>query len=154
MQNNPQNFFLLGQVIVPTLHISLGVYKRLYDLFELECHQLDVEILKERAIASSLEDEHDDNLTTNFDKKVADELSRKRIIAKDLEEKRPQLEDLEEDIPLLHVHDLHNTTGDEKVNRVHMLRADIAEMVCKHFFFFKISNYLCHFNSESLNNFF
>ncbi|XP_038050937.1 uncharacterized protein LOC119724100 [Patiria miniata] len=117
----------IHNVIVPTLHISLGVYKRLYDLFEMECHRLDVEVLKQRAIGRSLDDE-DDSLATDFDKKVEDELSRQRRVEKDLQEKRNNLEELEEEVPLPLLNDLHNSTGNEMVNKVQMLRADIAEM--------------------------
>ncbi|XP_033646390.1 uncharacterized protein LOC117305619 [Asterias rubens] len=109
----------LDYVIVPTLHISLGVFKRLYDLFEQACHELDVAILKERAIARDIDDDFEDDSTTDFDKKVENELCRKRTIKRDLQEKRDQLEDLEEDIPLPLLDNHHG---------VNVLRADIAEM--------------------------
>ncbi len=113
-------------MIVPTLHISLGVFKRLYDLFEQAYHELDVAILKERAIARDIDDNFEDDSTTDFDKKVDNEQCRKRTIKRDLQEKQAQLEDLEEDI---HLPLLHNHHG------VNILRADIAEMVCKSIFF-------------------
>ena len=77
------------------------MFKKLYDLFELECHPLDVDILQQQARAKSQDDDEDESMTTDFDKKIAAELSRKKKVEKDLEEKCKELEDLEEEIPFL-----------------------------------------------------
>ncbi|XP_022089228.1 uncharacterized protein LOC110978491 [Acanthaster planci] len=92
----------------------------------MECHQLDVEILQQRAISRLLDDD-DARLVTDFDKKVASELSRKRKLEKNLKEKRSHLENLKEKVPLRLLDNLDNYTGNELVNRVNILRADIAE---------------------------
>ena len=38
---------LLSQVCIPGLHISLGIFNRLWDLLENACTQLDLELAKE-----------------------------------------------------------------------------------------------------------
>jgi predicted nucleic acid-binding Zn-ribbon protein len=76
------------------LHISLGVYKKLYDLFERDCHEVDLELFHLRVQAQ-------DNFNlTNFDDQVRDEKERLGRIQEQLHEKRVALESAEEDLPL------------------------------------------------------
>ena len=116
------------QVIIPTLHISLGVYKKLYDLFEEECHKLDVFILehKAKAVDESDTSEH----PTNFGNQIKAEAMRKTQLAADLQKSRLQLEDLEDELPL----DLLDFSNDHPTNnsaiKVKQLRDNIADMVC------------------------
>lgn len=76
------------------MHISLGVYKKLYDLFERDCHEVDLELFHLRVQAQ-------DNFNlTNFDDQVRDEKERLGRIQEQLHEKRVALESAEEDLPL------------------------------------------------------
>ena len=85
------------QVILPSLHISLGVFKKLFDLFESECHRLDEHLFKLRA-----ETEDDDEMTStnNFDEQVTTSIKKRNSIAQQLRDKKSRLDELEEDLPL------------------------------------------------------
>ena len=121
-------WFILFRSSFPTLHISLGVYKKLYDLFEEECHKLDVFILehKAKAVDESDTSEH----PTNFGNQIKAEAMRKTQLAADLQKSRLQLEDLEDELPL----DLLDFSNDHPTNnsaiKVKQLRDNIADMVC------------------------
>ncbi|XP_038062362.1 uncharacterized protein LOC119732830 [Patiria miniata] len=84
----------IDHVVLPTLHISLGVFKKLYDLFERDCHDLDLELFHLRVKAQ------DNSDLTNFDDQVANEIERLRRIQEQLHDKRSALESAEEDLPL------------------------------------------------------
>ena len=94
------------QVILPSLHISLGVFKKLYDLFEGECHDLDSHLFKLRADAEVDSDE-DDLEVNNFDAQVSASISKQHNISKQLQDKQARLEEIEDDLPL---YVLQNTT--------------------------------------------
>ena len=87
MTHNSDKMFLIYycQVILPTLHISLGVFKKKFDLLEKECHSLDVELLHLRVRTE------DSAGRTNFDDQVVAERERQDNVKQILEEKRMTL---------------------------------------------------------------
>ena len=116
------------QVIIPTLHISLGVYKKLFDLLERACHGLDVKLFQLRVTCK----EHEQG--TNFDDQVITEIQRQDKIQQELAEKQAALEEAEEELPL---HILNNESELEDMDEafretatsVFKLRADIRDLV-------------------------
>ena len=117
------------KVIIPTLHISLGVFKKVYDLFEEECHMLDVTILKER-----LEAEDDANCT-HFDQMVASEASRLDRLQRDIQVQQSELERLQDELPLNLLNSLtDNHAYSDVANRVDKQKADIATLVSQYYF--------------------
>ena len=119
MTHNSDKMFLIYycQVILPTLHISLGVFKKLFDLLEKECHSMDVELLHLRVRTE------DSAGRTNFDDQVVAERERQDNVKQILEEKRNDLERAEEELPL---HVLQNTR--EEMDEAFR---DVAEIVFK-----------------------
>ena len=49
--------FFVFQVVVPSLHLGLGIYKNLFDKLEAECHEIDSIIYKAMVVDGS--DEND-----------------------------------------------------------------------------------------------
>ncbi len=60
---------------MPTLHTSLGVFKKLYDLFEKACHGLDLQLFRMRVSVGDAEQEQN-----NFADEVAAEVQRHQQI--------------------------------------------------------------------------
>ena len=89
-------------------------------MFEEHCHNLDVDIVKER-----IEAEEADSTRTNFDCQVAAEANRKDQLQEQLHQKHLELDKLEEEMPLNQLHD----PGSDGANMVQQLRTDIFEMV-------------------------
>ncbi|XP_071796167.1 uncharacterized protein [Asterias amurensis] len=92
----------VDHVILPSLHISLGVFKKLFDLFESDCHRLDEHLFKLRAqVEDEDEDEdEDEHRDTNFDVQIATSVKQRNHIAEQLTKKKSRLEELEDDLPL------------------------------------------------------
>lgn len=115
------------QVIVPTLHISLGVYKKIFDLFELDCHELDVAILKERLEAE------DDTSNSSFDQQVASEAARKHDLEQLLLQKHREVAHIEDRLPLNLLNDDtndHHPQHGGLLTQLRQLRTEITELVC------------------------
>ncbi|XP_038053533.1 uncharacterized protein LOC119725985 [Patiria miniata] len=112
-------------VIIPTLHISLGVYKKLFDLLERACHDLDVKLFQLRVTSQ----DHEEG--TNFDDQIAAEIQRQNKIQQDLTEKRSALEQAEEELPLYALRnncDKMDEAFRDTATSVFKLRADIRDL--------------------------
>ena len=91
------------------------------DIFENECHQLDLAILEQQAVTAD-----EDRVTTiNFDQQIKAEALRKKNLLTALQATRLQLENIEDDIPLCVQHNADN----DSINKAGQLRENIADMV-------------------------
>ena len=79
--------------------VTFTDFKKLYDLFEGECHDLDSHLFKLRADAEVDSDE-DDLEVENFDAQVSASISKQHNISKQLQDKQARLEEIEDDLPL------------------------------------------------------
>ena len=116
----------LSQVVIPSLHLSLGIYKKLFDLFESACNDLDLQLCQLRA-------QHDDTdlpSSSNFEDQIITEAKRQQEISAVLAENRVSLEKIEEDLPLC-VLDKQQFSVEfrELANEAFRLRAEIMEQV-------------------------
>ncbi|XP_038062601.1 uncharacterized protein LOC119733094 [Patiria miniata] len=66
-------------VVLPSLHISLGNFKQMYELEE-HCHKLDYTLFKLRVTHADNDDDEED--PTNFDKRVTEEYTKRLTQAK------------------------------------------------------------------------
>ena len=89
-------------------------------MFEEQCHNLDIEIVKERIDAAET-----DATGTNFDNQVAAEATRQDQLQAEIRKKSLQMEQLEEEMPL---NQIHNPSSKE-VTPLQQLEADIVAMV-------------------------
>lgn len=127
------------QVVLPTLHISLGIFKKLYDLLENSCHKIDFTLYQLRVQNA----DKDDDCSNNFDLKVAEEFERQQKLKKDQASKQKELEQVEEELPLEVLqqslrNDKHIFQG--MANRAFTLRQQLQEMVIMQL------NLICHIN--------
>ncbi|XP_022110640.1 uncharacterized protein LOC110990110 [Acanthaster planci] len=115
----------IDHVILPTLHISLGVFKKLFDAFESACHRVDMQLFQVRVATEGQEQKN------YFDYRIRNEIERQQKIQKDLEEKRLQLIDAEDELPL---HVLRTTKEDmdgaflEIANKAFRLQVEISRL--------------------------
>ncbi|XP_071796273.1 uncharacterized protein [Asterias amurensis] len=114
-------------VVLPSLHISLGVFKKLFDLYESACHELDLKLFKLRY-------EHDevdtDAARSNFETQIDAEIKHQIDKKIQLTEKQNQLEQLEEDLPLYILQHETNKVDEQFIQMAHerfRLRAEIQE---------------------------
>ncbi|XP_038062353.1 uncharacterized protein LOC119732823 [Patiria miniata] len=107
------------KVILPSLHISLGIFKKIYDLLESDCHSLDVRLFKLRVEGA---DEDDDDDEFNFDQAVVAEVRRQQELQHQLLQKRESLEELEEELPLFQL---------QSHPQAQQIHGEYREMICK-----------------------
>ena len=97
-------------------------------MFEAECHKIDLKLFKLRV-------EHideDQDVTTNFDQKVAEEFQKQQQLATSITEKRLELEQVEDDLPLYILQkNLHQVDKSfrEMANWAYTLRREIHDAV-------------------------
>ena len=97
-------FLLYFQIVVPTLHLGLGIFKSIYDKLEADCHDLDSLIY--RALLKTQEIPTDDN---NFYQSITDQVARTASTRRKIEEKKEELEEIVDDLPSqLMSYSLHN----------------------------------------------
>ncbi|XP_072047968.1 uncharacterized protein [Amphiura filiformis] len=91
---------------VPSLHIGLGVFKKMYDMLEVDANNIDSKIYKHRVgdIDDDDDDDDDDVIATkqhsNFDQAIMRRISEKDRVKETIEKKKEQVEDMFDDIPL------------------------------------------------------
>ena len=86
------------QVILPSLHISLGVYKKLFDLLEDHCHKIDIRVFKLRLQHTDLSDVPE--CKSNFDQQILAAYKAQQKLQTDIDRKKSELEEIEEELPL------------------------------------------------------
>ncbi|XP_072027206.1 uncharacterized protein [Amphiura filiformis] len=91
-------------VVVPSLHVSLGIFKRLYDLLEEECNTLDNTIFNYQVEceeeASQDSQDSQDLVDNNFTQTIRSAKNRLHALKTSIQKKEAKLEDLVEDLPL------------------------------------------------------
>ncbi|XP_072051754.1 uncharacterized protein [Amphiura filiformis] len=91
-------------VVVPSLHVSLGIFKRLYDLLEEECNTLDNTIFNYQVEceeeASQDSQDSQDLVDNNFTQTIRSAKNRLHALKTSIQKKEAKLEDLIEDLPL------------------------------------------------------
>ena len=109
--------------------MSLGIYKKLFDLFESRCHAIDLKLYKLRVQYTDQDDMLQE--TSNFDEKVAAECVRQHKLDKEKAEKEQELEQLEEELPLRVLQHLNvsKSAFQGMANRAFVLRLQLQEMV-------------------------
>ena len=86
------------QVVVPSLHLGLGIYKNLFDKLEAECHEIDNIIYKAMIVDGS--DEIDSpEPTSNFAQRIGNQIQKNKLIDQEIQKQKDHLEQLDE-IPL------------------------------------------------------
>ena len=77
-------FFFFHKVVLPSLHMSLGIFKKIYDMFEAECHKIDLKLFQLR-VQHAYEEEL---MSNNFDQRVAGEFQKQQQLTTDIAEKK------------------------------------------------------------------
>lgn len=123
--------YIYHQVILPSLHISLGVFKKLFDLFESNCHELDGQLFKLRT--QSYDDDDDENAGTNFEEQIASSVQKRNTVAQQLREKQSRLDELEDDLPLYVLQHTEQQEVDAEFRQMardtYQLRVDVHGLV-------------------------
>ena len=112
--------------------MSLGIFKKLYDMLEERCHHLDVELF-------SLSVEHTDQSDSpssdhNFDQRIKEEWIHQQKVKDEINKKEEELEQIEEELPLyLLQKDLQtaDTVFKDMANRAFTLRHELQELVSR-----------------------
>ncbi len=122
---------------MPSLHIGLGVFKRIYDEMEVEANKIDAKIYSHRVTSSEEEEEEDDlplaDLTpkNNFEQAIHHRIAERTTICQAIEQKETEVEDLFDDLPLAGLK--HGKQFQDKVSsmlgEIGRLRQDISELV-------------------------
>ncbi|XP_071787541.1 uncharacterized protein [Asterias amurensis] len=117
----------IDQVVIPSLHISLGIYKKLFDMFESSCHNIDLKLYK---WSVEFADEDDDNSATNFEQQISNEFERQQKIDSVMTQKQKELEQLEEELPLQFFQDQKNAgkAFEGIANKAFKIRCELEEM--------------------------
>ena len=87
------NFFF--QVTTSSLHMWMGVFQKLFDMFVREVHKLDQSAFMGKVRVT----EEDDLGETLFDEHIKAEQTRVEKLKKDLEIKEEELEDIKSEVP-------------------------------------------------------
>ena len=121
-------FFFFHKVVLPSLHMSLGIFKKIYDMFEAECHKIDLKLFQLRVQHA----DEEELMSNNFDQRVAGEFQKQQQLTTDIAEKKEELEQVEDDLPL-HILQQNLPQADkvfrEMANRAYTLRQEIEELV-------------------------
>ena len=88
------SFKIYFQIIVPTLHLGLGIFKSIFDKLESDCHDLDVIIYKAMLKEESQID------TNNFYQHITKQVERNAATRRKVENKKEELQDITDDLPL------------------------------------------------------
>ena len=86
------------QVVVPSLHLGLGIYKKLFDNLEGECHDLDNIIYK--AMVMDADDNPEPTCTSNFEQRIEKQIQKNKQVDREISKHKEQLEELLDEIPL------------------------------------------------------
>ena len=141
---------LVNQVVLPSLHMSLGIFKKLFDMLEAQCHELDMKLFS-LCVTNTDEDDDDATPECNFDQQVYAEYKRQILITEEKQKKEEELEQVEEELPL---HLLQNNlqaidqTFQDMAKRAFTLRQELQELVSLFLQFFKFIFFylfLCNF---------
>lgn len=84
---------------MPTLHISLGVYNKIYDKLEEDASVIDQKIFRHRV--KNPEDETD--AKTNFNQSIQSKIKERANIQKAIHKKQEDIEEALDNIPLKHI---------------------------------------------------
>ena len=125
---------LINQVVLPSLHISLGIFKKLFDMYEEQCHELDMKLFTLCVTNPADEDDLDDDTPPlcNFDQQVNAEYKRQILLRDDKQKKEEELEQIEEELPLhLLQNDLKSVdkTFKDMAKRAFTIRQELHELV-------------------------
>ena len=117
----------LIQVVLPILHMSLGIFKKLYDMLEESCQDIDVQLF-----TLCVKHNEVDNPSNNFDQRVKEEYARQLRTKKEREAKLAEMDRIEEELPLyLLQRELQAADGvfKDMANRTFTLKREIQELV-------------------------
>ena len=93
-------FLLLWfQVVVPSLHLGLGIYKNLFDKLEAECHEIDNIIYKALVVDGS-DDKDSPEPASNFAQRIGNQIQKNKLIDQEIQKQKDHLEQLLDEIPL------------------------------------------------------
>ncbi len=121
---------------MPTLHIGLGVFKKIVDMMEDEANAIDAKIFHHR-VAGDDSDSDDDvplakvkqHKVTNFDQAIEKRIKERQQIAGIIEHKEHQVEELLDNIPLAAIKRRNKTAVAKMLSEVADVRQEIAELV-------------------------
>ena len=82
--------------MLPTLHMSLGIFKKLYDMLEESCHRIDVQLFQ---LCVSHFDSSDP-AENNFDQLAMQQCKTEEKMKADKAKKEAELDQIEEELPL------------------------------------------------------
>jgi hypothetical protein len=89
-------FLKYFQIIVPTLHLGLGIYKSIYSNLESDCHDIDTLIYKGMSNAEESEMTNSNNCYQNVIKQV----EKNSATRKKIDHKKDELQEIIDDLPL------------------------------------------------------
>ena len=114
------------------------MFKKLYDLLESDCHNLNVTLFRLR-----VEGADDVDQEFNFDQAVTAEVRRQQDLREKIISKQESLDELEDELPLLQLqtkatkHSTPTVPGNgfrEMIYKAGQLRDEITELVCSRLF--------------------
>ncbi|XP_033116827.1 uncharacterized protein LOC117116845, partial [Anneissia japonica] len=98
--SNPLVAIEVDHVSVPSLHISLGVFKKLFDMYESEAHEIDCHMYECRKKTS---DEDDKFGSSVFKKLIQNNIKTQLECKNKIEKKEQRLAEAEEEMPLIYL---------------------------------------------------
>ena len=108
--------------------MSLGIFKKLYDMLEESCHELDVRLFKLCVVHSDSSDLSDNN----FNQRAMEECQHQAKMEDEKATKAAELEQIEEELPL-HLLQRNHQDADpvftELAKRAFELRRQLQELV-------------------------
>lgn len=116
---------------MPTLHISLGIYQKIYNKLEDSCNDIDAIIFHHR-----IQNNDPKGSSTNFHEVIQQQLDFNKIVKNKIQEKHDQIEELEEEIPLA----LNAEALNKIFTAIHLLRQDKTKLVAILYFTVRISD--------------
>ena len=117
---------------MPSLHIGLGVFKKLYDQMEIQANHIDGKIYAYKVRQGNDSDDEDDDRdqkATNFDQAIQRRIDQRIYIKGQLERKQEDLEDLFDEIPLAGLKKKKKEVVSEMLTEIGKVQQDIEELV-------------------------
>ena len=109
--------------------MSLGIFKKLYDMLEEKCHEIDMHLFR---LCVKHSEDNDDQSDNNFDQCVKEEYIRQNKVKVEKTAKQAELDQIEEELPIyLLQKDLQSADGvfNDMARRAFALRQELQEMV-------------------------
>ncbi|XP_071945125.1 uncharacterized protein [Antedon mediterranea] len=121
--NNPLVSIEVDHVSVPSLHLSLGIFKKLFDMLETEAHSIDCLIYSLRKNG-----ELDDTSESKFDKIIQHQIQTQIDIKEKIEEKKLKLTEMEDAMPLIYLKGSVDGSIITNVGKIVKLREEIESL--------------------------